>query len=175
MRIEVIVGGRGGREAKRAASSQAGGVGDGLLLRLIRLVLLGLLLLIGLRGRLVGLLFLVLLHGLLLLLLHGLLLSGLLLRLLLLLHGGNGLLTVIVIVAATDQRESGRADAGARRGSQERTSVHSLTRHSLPVVLSLGHIVPQSPMDRAKSREFRPGMFSSGPAEPINPTSRHIP
>ena len=96
-------------------------VGDhGLLLRGLLLSLLfgGLLLRLLLGGLLVGLLLRLLLGlRLSLLLLLSLLLRGLLLRLLLLLNLGRRLLTVVVIVAAADQRQPGRAHAGASRSA----------------------------------------------------------
>ena len=81
-------------------------------------------------------LFLLFLLGLLLLLLlHRLLLGGLLLLLDLLLSLRGGLLAaVVVIAAATDQRQTGGADPGPRRGSQERPPRHPVAPYSLPVV-----------------------------------------
>ena len=81
----------------------------------------GLFLLCNGLGLLFGLLFGLLLLGLLLLwLLLGLLLHDLLL---LLLRLSDSLLTVVV-VAAADQRQPGRTDAGPRRGPQQRPPRH---------------------------------------------------
>ena len=83
-------------------------------------------LLIGLVGLLVGLL-----RGRLLLLR---LLGGRLLRLVLLLGDGDGLLRVVIVIAAADQGEAGCADARPRGGAQERAPTQPLPPHSLPVV-----------------------------------------
>ena len=86
---------------------------------------------------------LLLLHGLLLilllgLLLHGLLLHRLLLLLILLLRLSHGLLTVVIVVATADQRQTGRADPCPRRGSQERPPAQLSMFHPLPIV-SVAH------------------------------------
>ena len=131
VRVEIVVGGRRGREPQGAA---AGDVGCSDLL--LRLILIG-----GLRLRLlllVGLLSGCLRLGLLLLLRLGLLLRRRSLLLLLRSFGldpGRGLgLIVVVIVAAADQREPSRADPGTSRGAQERAPAHSVAAHALPVV-----------------------------------------
>jgi hypothetical protein len=75
---------------------------------------------------------LILLHGLLLLLLHRLLL-GVLLSLLLLLLDLRHRLSVVVIVAAANQRQTGGADPGPGRGAQNSAPAHSLSTHPLPI------------------------------------------
>ena len=102
--------------------------------------LLRLFLLLDLLGLLFSLLLgLLLLHGLLLLLRLRLLLSGLGLRLLLLLLDLGDLLRVVVIVAAADQSQAGRADAGSGRCAQQRAPRQPLMRHALPIV-ACGHL-----------------------------------
>ena len=66
---------------------------------------------------------------LLLFLLHGLLFGLLLHRLLLLLGLRDGLLLVVIIVTAADQRQPCRANTGPSARSQQRTAVHSLPLH----------------------------------------------
>ena len=90
-------------------------------------------------------------------LLFGLLFSLLLLRGLLLLRLRRGRLCVIVvIVAAADQRQSRRADAGTRRGAQQRAPRHPLAPHPLPVVpLVHQSLVPESPAVSCAQRRSR--------------------
>ena len=137
VRIEVVVGGCGRGQAQLAATGDHRAFGDGL--RLPILGLLGGLRLSGLRaGLLSGLLRLLLGSP----LLHSLprpawrRLLGLLLRLRL--RHGHGRL-VIVIVAATDQRQAGRTDPGAPRRAEQRAPTQRRRSHALPVAL-LGHL-----------------------------------
>ena len=92
-------------------------------------------------GLLLGVRLIGLLRGLLLRLLLGLLLRGLLLRLLLLLDLRRGLLTVVIVVAAADQGQTGGADAGAGGCSEQRATRHLSPAHPLPIV-SLAHAFP---------------------------------
>ena len=92
-------------------------------------------LLLGLGDGSLLLLLLLLLHG----LLFGLLLGLLLLHgLLLLLRLCRSLIVVVIVAAATDQRQAGRANAGPRRRFEQRTPAHRPSPHLLPVV-SLAH------------------------------------
>ena len=147
-RVEpAAVAGDRGRDRGVEVDVGKGGRSDGLLFGLLLLLFLrGLLLGLGLLGLLLGLLLLLLLHGLLLrlLLLHGLLLllllHGLLLLLVLLLDLHCGLLLgVVIVVAATDERQTCGADAGASAGAEQGSSGQVLAGHSGPVV-SLGHV-----------------------------------
>jgi hypothetical protein len=81
-----------------------------------------------------GLLLALLLHGLLLILLLGLLLHRLLLLLILLLRLSDGLLSVVIVIAAAHQGEAGDADARTGRGSQKCPPAELSTSHSLPIV-----------------------------------------
>ena len=111
------------------------GVGDGLLFLLVGL----------LRGLIGRLLLVLLLHGLLLLLLLALLLHRILL--LLLLRGNlGGRLLVVIVIAAADQRQTCRSDAGSSGGSQERAPAQPITPHALPVV-SFAHLLAPLPVD----------------------------
>ena len=124
VRVEAALGVLEPAVLQRAASSRTASRLGGLLL---------LFLLFGLGDG--GLLLLLLLHGLLFGLLLGLLLlHGLLLLVLLLLSlRRRGLIVVVIVAAATDQCQSGRANAGPRRRLQQRPSAHRATPHPLPI------------------------------------------
>ena len=129
MGVEEIVRGGGCGELEGAALTAGSGISRDLLLLLLILVIGSRrLLLIGLLSLPVG---------------GGLLLIGsgplLLLRLPLL---RDGLLRiVVVIVAAADQRQTGRADPGATRRAQQRPPTHPRPSHPLPVISLAAHWV----------------------------------
>ena len=140
MGVEEIVGGGGRGELEGAAVTAGSGIRrDLLLLLLILLIGGGRLLLIGLLSLPVGGGLLLIGGGLLLLIGSGLLL---LLRLLLLRDLRAGLLSVVVIVAAADQRQAGCADPGATRRAQQRSPTHQRSSHPLPVIPLAAHCWP---------------------------------
>jgi len=123
-------------------------------------------LLVGLLRRLIGgLLLVLLLHGLLLLLLLSLLLHRILL-LLLLRSNLCGRLLAVVVVAATDQRQTRSPNTGSSGGSQQGTPAHPVAPHALPVV-SFAHLLAPLPVDLPTDAASVIGITSHTPDLPL--------